>query len=92
MKAFEAFQAARGALPATGRVLTGRADANSNRTGCHYYFRLSEGQNAPPNSQGVIGPGIDVRGEGGYVVATSVAPFYGRLYRWDIAEGKLLHA
>lgn len=88
MRAFAVFQAERGALPATGRVLTGRADADGNRTGCHYYFHLAKKQNAPPNSQGAIGAGIDVRGEGGYVAAPPSLHYTGRLYRWDLTEGE----
>jgi hypothetical protein len=83
MRTWEAYQAKRGAPPPTYRCNTGRVDADGNRTGWHLYYRLRVGQIAPPNSQGVIGPGIDVRGEGGYVVAPPSLHASGERYRWD---------
>jgi len=35
------------------------------------------------------GPGIDVRGDGGYVIAPPSRHASGRLYRWDVALGDL---
>jgi putative DNA primase/helicase len=77
-----------GIVPSTEVVLTGRVDHDGNRAGRHYYFRLDDGEPAPPNSQSVLGPHIDVRGEGGYVVAPPSLHATGRLYRW--AEGEEL--
>jgi hypothetical protein len=51
----------RGELPATWTVKTGRR-------GRHYYFKLPEDVEIR-NSAGIIGMGLDIRGEGGYVVA-----------------------
>jgi putative DNA primase/helicase len=79
IKDFEGFMAGCSSVP-VWRVLTGRTDQDGNRSGCHWYFDLAEGQQAPPNSQGVIGPHIDVRGEGGYVVAPPSIHVSGRLY------------
>lgn len=69
-----ALEAAHGALPDTPRVLTGGG-------GQHLYFA-----SATPvrNSAGQLGNGIDVRGEGGYVVAPPSAHVSGRPYVWDL--------
>jgi predicted P-loop ATPase len=49
-----------GGLPTTRTVRTGSG-------GNHYYLNLPEGFNVH-NSSGLVGPGIDIRGEGGFVV------------------------
>ena len=51
-------EAAQGPLPKTVIVETGGG-------GRHYYFRVPAGA---PNRCGKVGPGLDVKGEGGYVV------------------------
>src|SRR3954468_8286436 len=48
--------------------------------GRHLYF-LALGLDIP-NSSGRIGPGVDVRGAGGYVVAPPSCHASGRRYRW----------
>jgi len=50
-----------GELPPTLTVSTGRG-------GIHYYFKYPTDGTVIPNSTGRLGPGIDVRGEGGYVL------------------------
>lgn len=50
-----------GGLPATYTVETGSG-------GKHYYFRYPAGENVR-NSAGKLGPGLDIRGEGGYIIA-----------------------
>ena len=50
-----------GELPPTRTVKTGR-------DGMHYYFRYPDDGTVIPNSSGRLGPGIDIRGEGGYVL------------------------
>jgi Bifunctional DNA primase/polymerase, N-terminal/Primase C terminal 1 (PriCT-1) len=60
-----------GPLPATWRFVTGGG-------GEHILFRHSG--NAIPNSAGKIGPGIDVRGDGGYIVAPPSEHISGRPY------------
>lgn len=54
-------EAAHGVLPTTFRVRTGSG-------GEHYYFRLPD-DFTPTNTPGRLPPGLDVRGEGGQVVA-----------------------
>jgi hypothetical protein len=62
-----------GPLPRTLSAETGGG-------GQHFYF-LGHGLG---NSAGRLGPGLDVRGEGGYVVAPpSIHPQAGRRYAWD---------
>lgn len=60
-------------LPDTLRSVTPRG-------GEHWYFRVG---GAVPNSAGLIGPGLDIRGDGGYVVAPPSAGATGRPYGWD---------
>ena len=70
-----------GALPKTLCVKTGRLGTDGHRKGCHYYFRSPEGA-AIRNSAGTLGKGLDIRGEGGYVVAPPSLHPSGLLYEW----------
>jgi hypothetical protein len=72
----------RGQPPKTARAATGGG-------GVHIYFRYPSPQELwaaglyareVRNSQGLLGGGLDVRGEGGYVVAPPSST--GRAYRW----------
>lgn len=60
-----------GVLPDTVRALTGGG-------GTHYFF-----QGDAPCSAGKVGAGIDVRGDGGYVIAPPSSHASGRAYQWD---------
>lgn len=73
-------QEAHGQLPPTQRAFTGRADANGNRKGCHYFFAMPDG--GLRNSAGVAGKSVDVRGDGGYVVAAPSKHASGLTYQW----------
>jgi hypothetical protein len=42
-----------------------------------------------PNSAGRLGPGLDVRGDGGYVIAPPSGHVSGRSYRWEIEPASL---
>jgi putative DNA primase/helicase len=70
-------------LPATPRVLTGK--------GWHLWFRWDEGDPRIPSRVGVR-PGLDVRGEGGYVVAPPSVHVSGKVYEWDSATRLLARA
>lgn len=60
-------------LPLTKRVRTGSG-------GWHFYFRHVDGLRCTASQ---VGPGIDTRGDGGYVVAPpSLHPDTGRRYEW----------
>ncbi len=72
MAALADLEAAHGRLPPTAAVRTGGA-------GLHLYF-AAEGP--VRNSAGVLGPGIDVRGDGGYVIAPPSRHAAGSPYRW----------
>src|SRR5438552_5467846 len=62
-----------GALPKTVSVRTGGG-------GQHFYFQHA---GVPiPNCAGKLGPGLDVRGEGGYVVAPPSIHLSGKPYEW----------
>jgi hypothetical protein len=63
-----------GALPPTVEVITGR--------GRHVYFKMP---NAPiRNSAGKLGPGLDIRATGGYVLAPPSIHPTGRRYEWSV--------
>jgi putative DNA primase/helicase len=62
-----------GKLPATASVVTGGG-------GQHYYFAA----HGLGSSSGKLGPGLDLKGEGGYALAPrSTHPETGRAYEWD---------
>jgi len=65
-------QARFGSLPVTLEARTGK--------GRHLYFKEPEG--GVRNSAGKLGPGLDIRGEGGYVVAPRSLHPSGKRYRW----------
>jgi len=61
-------------LPTTVMVSTGGG-------GYHYYFKKPEGVEIK-NSASKVAPGIDIRGQGGYVVAPPSVHESGRKYEW----------
>ena len=63
-----------GALPVTARCLTGGG-------GQHLYFLWQEPRPAP---NGILAPGIDVKGDAGLVVAPPSIHLSGRPYAWDV--------
>ena len=68
-------EAEHGPAPSTIEVITGQ--------GRHCYFRL--GDHGPVgNTAGRIGPGIDTRGDGGYVLAPPSIHPSGRRYEWSV--------
>lgn len=62
-----------GMLTASPTVITGN--------GLHIYFRLPDGI-VIPNSAGKLGPGLDIRGEGGYVLFPGSIHVNGQVYQW----------
>jgi hypothetical protein len=68
-------EAEHGALAATIEVITGK--------GRHCWFRIGE-HGAIKNSASEIAPGLDVRGDGGYVVAPPSIHPSGRTYAWSV--------
>jgi len=63
-------------LPVTWRVATGGG-------GQHIYFLAPAGHAPIRNSVEQLGPGIDVRGAGGYVIAPPSRHISGQFYRWQ---------
>ncbi len=53
----------------------------TGRGGYHLYYRYPEDVDHIPNRVGLL-PGVDVRADGGYVVAPPSAHSSGRLYKW----------
>jgi KaiC/GvpD/RAD55 family RecA-like ATPase len=68
-----ALEATQGKLPDTPTVLTGGG-------GLHLYFRHPGTEIR--NSAGTLGPGLDVRGDGGYVIAPRSTHESGNQYLW----------
>src|SRR5262249_15239215 len=64
-----------GALPPTVEVITAR--------GRHVYFQMPDGSDIR-NSAGKVAPGIDVRANGGYVLAPPSVHPSGRRYAWSV--------
>lgn len=64
-------EAAHGPLPGTLTAITSR--------GCHLFYRWPTGLTI---GSGTYGPGIDHRGEGGYIIAPPSRHPSGHIYRW----------
>jgi len=77
-RSLAALEAEHGALPPTVEQSTGK--------GRHICFAWDRDGPEVRNSASRIGPGVDVRGEGGYIVASPSIHPSGRLYAW--AEGR----
>jgi len=75
--ALEALTEKHSVLPETPQVLTGK--------GFHYYFRCPGDGRVVPCSAGKVGPGIDIRAEGGYVIAPPSIHHSGRRYEWELS-------
>jgi hypothetical protein len=74
MATLTALQDERGSLPATVTAITGSG-------GRHYFLRWDPDHPVGTNG-GRLGPGLDVRGEGGQVVAAPTIHPNGTPYRW----------
>jgi hypothetical protein len=72
---FQKLQKEIGILDDTWRVNTGGG-------GFHLYYKLREDQRFS-NSSDMIAPGIDIRGENGYVVGPGSNHVSGKRYQWD---------
>ncbi|CAK0775780.1 hypothetical protein CCP3SC1_70052 [Gammaproteobacteria bacterium] len=68
-----------GGLPHTVECLTGGG-------GNHLYFSYPATGEVIRNSAGKVGPGIDVRGDGGYVLAPPSCHASGRNYEWEVSS------
>jgi putative DNA primase/helicase len=68
-----------GKLPTTLEVITGSG-------GRHLYFRYPAGVPYLKSTAGVLGPGLDVRADGGYVVAPPSNHVSGRPYLWEASS------
>jgi hypothetical protein len=75
-------EAEHGALPATVEVITAR--------GRHIYFQMPD--SPLRNSAGKIAPGIDIRANGGYVLAPPSIHPSGRAYAWSVDTAKTFAA
>ena len=71
-----ALEKTHGTLPKTPLAFTGGG-------GWHYFFRV---EHAIKNSAGKLGTGIDIRGDGGYVVAAGSTHENGRPYAWSLGD------
>lgn len=77
-ESLQSLEAQFGPLPDTIEVLTGGG-------GHHFYFKHPAP--AVGNSASALGPGLDIKTEGGQVVAPpSIHPTTGRAYEWEVAH------
>ena len=67
-----------GELPDTPMVFTGGG-------GAHYYFKHPESYEVR-NSAGKLGHGLDIRGNGGYVIAPPSSHLSGKMYDWELTS------
>ena len=74
-RSLQEFESVHGSLPSTPVCRTGGG-------GCHFYFLAPNG--AFPNKANVL-PGLDIRGDGGYVVAPPSLHVSGERYQWTTA-------
>ena len=81
-QSLDRLEAENGKLPRTVQVRTGSG-------GFHWWFRWPEGCDIR-NSAGRIGPGLDIRGDGGSIVAPPSLHAFGQRYAWigghDLAD------
>ena len=83
LESLAALEAAHGRLLETVQVLTGKSDLDGRR-GLHFYFKhpgIPIG-----NSVKKLGPGLDIRGDGGLVVGPGSTHSSGRQYEWEVAH------
>lgn len=73
-------EAAYGPLPDTVRAITGT-------NGLHLFFAVPEGVDIRNNASTRLGAGLDIRGEGGQVVAAPTVHPNGRAYTWEMGFG-----
>jgi hypothetical protein len=66
-------------LPATMEVITGSG-------GRHLYFGMPEGVVIVNSAGGRLGPGLDIRGEGGQVLAPPTLHPNGKRYEWEASS------
>jgi hypothetical protein len=78
-KSLVTLQAAHKQLPPTVEVITGSG-------GSHLFYR-HPGNLIIPNSAGKLGKGLDIRGDGGYVVAVPSLHAKGERYAWEPCAG-----
>jgi hypothetical protein len=64
--------------------LSRAAVVRTGRDGVHFYLgHPGSGARVANRASSVLGPGIDVRGDGGYVIAPPSRHASGRVYRWQ---------
>jgi putative DNA primase/helicase len=71
-----------GSLPPTLSATTGSG-------GKHLYYEYPSAYDKIPSSAGTVGPGIDIRADGGYVVAPPSTHITNNIYKWDIEEAPI---
>ncbi|MGO8759672.1 MAG: bifunctional DNA primase/polymerase [Terracidiphilus sp.] len=81
----QALTAAHGGFPKALCVKTGRTGTDGKHKGAHYYFRAPVGVPIR-NSAGILGKGLDIRADGGYVVAPPSLHPSGLVYEWLAPE------
>jgi hypothetical protein len=64
-------------------VLPPTVVVRTTRGGFHFWLTVPAGRPLPGNTAGRLGPGVDTRGEGGFVL-TPPSVSAGRRYRWSV--------
>lgn len=78
-ESFAKLEAGHGTIPVTREAITGTG-------GRHLYYAMPEGV-ILRNSAGKLGADLDVRGDGGYVVAPpTIHPDTGQAYEWELSS------
>ncbi|MGV8954029.1 MAG: bifunctional DNA primase/polymerase [Cypionkella sp.] len=86
VESLEEAEAVLGPLPPTVRSRSGRVGV-----GFHLWFRLRENE-APKNSAGRLGSGIDTRGQGGFIAIPGSRHKSGNRYVWEVAPDEVAFA
>jgi hypothetical protein len=82
--AYRALEAANTPLPDTLTNLTGSG-------GMHFLFRYpTDGRTIRNSASTRLGPGLDVRGDGGQIVAPPTVHPNGKRYEWDAGQGETI--
>ena len=58
-------------------------ESRTGGNGAHLIFRWPSDGSAIPNGINVLGPGVDVRGDGGYIILPPSIHSSGKLYAWS---------
>lgn len=82
--AFHDLEHRHGTLPSTRTSITGSG-------GYHFLFRWPDGRDIRNDAGKRLGPGLDIRGDGGQIVVPPTVHPNGSSYEWDLGEPREIH-